>query len=57
MNCRHFSRSLWGPFDVVFFRVLEKQNQVPKFEPPDEIPIEMRIKVPISAFRKTNSGS
>jgi hypothetical protein len=44
---------------------LEKQNQVPKFEPPDEIPIEMRIKVPIemrikvhiSAFGKTNSGS
>jgi hypothetical protein len=44
--------ALCGVLGCSFFPRLEKQNQVPKFEPPDEIPIEMRIKVPISAFGK-----
>jgi hypothetical protein len=44
-----------GSLDALFSRIW-KQNQVPKFEPPDEIPIAMRIKVPILAFGKTNSG-
>ncbi len=45
-----------GSLDALFSRIW-KQNQVPKFEPPDEIPIAMRIKVPILAFGKANSGS
>jgi hypothetical protein len=44
-----------GVLGCSFFPLLEKENQVPKFEPPDEIPIEMRIK--FSAFGKTNSAS